>query len=287
MRTYSTNEICKLCDVSRKQLRYYEERGLLSSVPRDEGNNYRYYTSEHIYEIVAAKALRRIDMPLSEMKDLIYGNNVGHIQLSLQRQIDSARDNLENSLRQYEQSVRVYTRLVEALSLLRLHSGGGGELPIEMVDCARRDIISLSYSTTFEDEFYDDVDYIPRIQSIAQSVNAVSVDSLVYMTYDHFDSDTHVFDGGVHSFKIGIPVADRKRPCANYDFIPAFRGVSTFHIGSPKGKRLHDSYIRLFRWAEQRGCRLESWSVEDWLISPMITNNKELWVIQIIVPIRE
>lgn len=141
MRTYSTNEICKLCDVSRKQLRYYEERGLLSSVPRDEGNNYRYYTSEHIYEIVAAKALRRIDMPLSEMKDLIYGNNVGHIQLSLQRQIDSARDNLENSLRQYEQSVRVYTRLVEALSLLRLHSGGGGELPIEMVDCARRDIV--------------------------------------------------------------------------------------------------------------------------------------------------
>ena len=33
--------------------------------------------------------------------------------------------------------------------------------------------------------------------------------------------------------------------------------------------------------------RMESWSVEDWLISPMITNNKELWVIQIIVPIRE
>ena len=111
MRTYSTNEICKLCDVSRKQLRYYEERGLLSSVPRDEGNNYRYYTSEHIYEIVAAKALRRIDMPLSEMKDLIYGNNVGHIQLSLQRQIDSARDNLENSLRQYAcGSIRAWSR---------------------------------------------------------------------------------------------------------------------------------------------------------------------------------
>lgn len=287
MRTYSTNELCKLCDVSRKQLRYYEERGILSSVPRDEGNNYRYYTSEHIYELVAAKALRRIDMPLSEMKDLIYGNNVGHIQLSLQQQIDSARDNMENSLRQYEQSVRVYTRLVEALSLLRLRSSGGGELPIETVDCARRDIVSLSYSTTFEDEFYDDVDYIPRIQSIAQGVNAVSVDSLVYMTYDHFDSDTQVFDGRVHDFKIGIPVADRKRPCANYDCIPAFRGISTFHIGSPKGRRLHDSYIRLFRWAKQHGYRMENWSVEDWLISPMITNNKELWVIQITVPIKE
>ena len=128
---------------------------------------------------------------------------------------------------------------------------------------------------------------IPRVHGIAQGVNAVSVDSLVYMTYDHFDSDTQVFDGRVHDFKIGIPVADRKRPCANYDYIPAFRGISTFHIGSPKGRRLHDSYIRLFRWAKQHGYRMENWSVEDWLISPMITNNKELWVIQITVPIKE
>ena len=56
MQTFSTNEICELCQVSRKQLRYYEEKGLLSQVPRHSGNNYRYFTHEHIYEIVAAKA---------------------------------------------------------------------------------------------------------------------------------------------------------------------------------------------------------------------------------------
>ena len=64
MQTFSTNEICALCQVSRKQLRYYEEKGLLSQVPRHSGNNYRYYTHEHIYEIVAAKAMRDIDMSL-------------------------------------------------------------------------------------------------------------------------------------------------------------------------------------------------------------------------------
>lgn len=58
MKTYNTNEICQLCDVSRKQLRYYEERGMLSAVPRYKDNNYRYYTHQHICEIVAAKALK-------------------------------------------------------------------------------------------------------------------------------------------------------------------------------------------------------------------------------------
>ena len=33
MGQYNTNEICQLCGVSRKQLRYYEERGILSAVP--------------------------------------------------------------------------------------------------------------------------------------------------------------------------------------------------------------------------------------------------------------
>ena len=100
MNQYSTNKLCQLCGVSRKQLRYYEERGILSDVPRSDGNNYRYYTQEHIYEIVAAKGLKNIDMSLAEMKDVIYGKNVGTIQLSLQKQLNLARENLEQSLRQ-------------------------------------------------------------------------------------------------------------------------------------------------------------------------------------------
>ena len=106
MQTFSTNEICELCQVSRKQLRYYEEKGLLSQVPRHSGNNYRYYTHEHIYEIVAAKAMRDIDMPLGEMKDIIYGRNVASIQNSLQQQMDSAKEALEISLRRLCQAGR-------------------------------------------------------------------------------------------------------------------------------------------------------------------------------------
>lgn len=287
MKTYSTNEICRLCDVSRKQLRYYEERGLLSAVPRQEGNNYRYYTSEHIYEIVAARALRNIDMSLSEVKNIVYGNNVGEIRHSLQQQFDSAREALDLALHRYEQSAVVYARLGEALSFLHLHSGSEGALLPEVIDYPGQDIVALSYEETFEDDQYLDVENLPRIQSIAQKVNAVSIGSLIYTTDGHFDSAACSFNHQVHPFQIAIPVADQSAPCAYYSRIPPFRGVAALHIGSPKNKSLYYSYMHLLRWAQEQGYRLENHSVEEWLISPMITNNKDLWIIRIMIPFQK
>lgn len=287
MKTYSTNEICRLCDVSRKQLRYYEERGLLNEVPRQDGNNYRYYTHEHIYEIVAEKALKSIDMPLNEMKDIVYGNNIGNIQYSLQQQLDSAKEALHLSLHRYEQSAIVYAHLAEALSVLKLHASSGEVPAPEVIDYPGQAIVALPYEETFEDDLCMDVEHLPRIQSIAQGVNAVSVGSLIYTTDGHFDSGSCTFDHQVHGFKIAIPVADQNAPCPYYDIIPAFRGVTLLHIGSPKNERLYHSYMHLLQWAKREGYALENNSVEEWLISPMITNNKNLWVIRIMIPFKK
>ncbi|MGP1349113.1 MAG: MerR family transcriptional regulator [Stomatobaculum sp.] len=287
MGQYNTNEICRLCGVSRKQLRYYEERGILSAVPRQSGNNYRTYTHEHIYEIVAAKALRNIDMSLLEMKNIIYGTHLSSIQSSLQQQINSARENLEDSLQRYEQSAIVYAKLAEALSCLKLHhSGIDGSFGMEVTDFPCQDVVSLSYSATFEDEDCRDIEYLPRLQMLTQEVNALSFGALLYTTYDHFDSQTCMFNHQVHGYKIAAPVLDRKKPCAHYDTIPAFRGVSAIHIGNPKEKRLYNTYMDLLHWVKAQGYQLENWSVEEWLISPMITNNKDFWVIRITIPFK-
>ena len=58
------------------------------------------------------------------------------------------------------------------------------------------------------------------------------------------------------------------------------------HIGDPKNKSLYRSYMRLLSWVKEHNFELENHSVEEWLISPMITNNKELWVIRIMIPFK-
>lgn len=289
IKSYSTNEVCQMCNVSRKQLRYYEEHGVLSPVPRNDANNYRYYTQQHLCAIVAAKALKNIDMSLAEMKDIIYGRNVEAIQRSIRKQMTASREALEESMIRYEQSTLEYTKLMEAISIFKIHDlKGETDYHYEVVDRPAQSVISLRYRTDFEDADGLDMDYLPLIQTKAQSVNAasLSISALMYITYDHFDSDSCWFNNQVHDFKIAVPVADAGPHIQHCDHIPAFQGVSAIHIGSPKNERLYQTYMDLLKWAKAQGYRLENWSVEEWLISPMITNNSDLWMIRVMIPFR-
>ena len=288
MKTYTTSEFCKLCGVSRKQLRYYEERGILSNVGRDENNNYRVYSMEHIYEVVAAKALRNINMPVSDMQDIIFGKNVNSIRMSLEDHLDFARENLELSIQMYQQSVAAYARLSEALAYLK-QSQKTPELlfDYEVIDRNEQLVVAVDYEADFEDDGYEDVTHLPQIQEIADTVNAISFGSLIYVTYDHFDSSVPSFNEEIHKYHIAVPVLDRKKACHYYMKIPAFKGFSAIHIGTPKKGRLVETYMGLMNRAKELGYELADWSVEEWLISPMVTNNKDLWVIQILIPFRE
>lgn len=286
MDIYSVNEICDICHVTRKQLRYYEERGLISNVLRHESNNYRYYTEENIYEIVTAKALRNVDMSTAEIHEITHGNHIGIVQEALRQRLSQAREEIESGLRVLEQSSLVYARLSEALTYLKLHQQGGSpENQFEIVELPEQNVVSLSLESVFKGEGCQVAVNLPQIQQAAQEVNAQSFGALIYCTYDHFDSNLCEFNNEVHRFKMAVPVQDRKKPSSHYDTIPAVRGVSAVHIGSVKNTSLIDTYVSLMRWARDQGLKLANWSIEEWLISPMITANKDFWVIQIVIPI--
>lgn len=208
--------------------------------------------------------------------------------MSIEKKMVAARDNLQDSLLRYEQSMIVYTKLIEAISVLKLHNHKiDTDLGYELADFPEQTIISLSYRTNFEDEDCYDIEYMAKIQTLSQEVNVASLGALLYVLYNHFDSKTCSFDHKVHSYKIAVPVIDTKKPCLHYDKIPAFRGVCAVHIGTPKDKRLLNTYTGLLCWAKSQGYELADWSVEEWLISPMITNNKDFWILRIIIPFKE
>ena len=287
VKVYSTNKVCQMCEVSRKQLRYYEEHGLLSPVPRNDANNYRYYTQQHLCAIVAAKALRNIDISLAEMKEIIYGSNLEAIQDSIRRQMTASREALEESILRYEQSTLEYTRLMEAISVLKAYHGASDVNPsYEVVERPAQSVVSLHYRTDWEDVDALDMEHLPLIQAKVQAAHAVvpSISALLYLTRGHFDPKSCTFNGEEHDFKIAIPVSQQQAHQDQFDQIPAFRGVCAIHIGSPKGEKLYQSYVGLLRWAREQGYELENWSVEEWLISPMITNNSDLWMIRFMIP---
>lgn len=283
---YTTNEICELCDISRKQLRYYEERGMLTGVLRNESNNYRYFTIEHVKQIIAAKELKNINISLDEIKKVFFTRNIDSVQLTIEKRIQSAKDDLERSLACYEQTMIMYVRLMEGISILKTHTGSKGHIidqQYQVMDFPTRDIIALNYNATFEDEDRMAIEQAARIQVIAKELHTAALGSMIYMTFGHFDPDCCTFDNKPHPMKAAMQILDTKIPSPYYERIESFRGVSALHIGDFPNA-LAPTYVGLLKWAKDMGFHLANYSVEDWLIGSTITDNQNYWLMRIIIP---
>jgi MerR family copper efflux transcriptional regulator len=68
---FTIGQLAQQTGVSRKAIRFYEEKGLIiPSIKRSEGN-YRVYNQEHVLCINGIKQLRSLGVSLEEMKDLV------------------------------------------------------------------------------------------------------------------------------------------------------------------------------------------------------------------------
>ena len=56
---YSIGKVSKICDVSPRTLRYYEEVGLLQPDRINERSGYRYYSAESMYQVQVIRYLCR------------------------------------------------------------------------------------------------------------------------------------------------------------------------------------------------------------------------------------
>ena len=74
-RSYRIGEIAKLFGIGIDSLWYYERIGILS--PRREVNGYRTYALEDMCRIALIKELRRLDVPMQQIKDYIDDQTVG------------------------------------------------------------------------------------------------------------------------------------------------------------------------------------------------------------------
>ncbi len=74
MNRYSIGDASKLCNISKKALRYYDKIGLVKS-QRFDFNNYRYYNDDNLLLIPVIKYYKQMGFTLDEMTQLITGGD--------------------------------------------------------------------------------------------------------------------------------------------------------------------------------------------------------------------
>ncbi|MCI2047323.1 MAG: MerR family transcriptional regulator [Faecalibacterium sp.] len=97
------NEVEAAVGITKKNIRFYEEEGLLQP-RRDAGNGYRDYAPQDVERLQRIKLLRKLDVPLAEIRQMLDG------QLSL-----------SDGMRRHMQELQVrQSSLAEAMEFCRV-----------------------------------------------------------------------------------------------------------------------------------------------------------------------
>lgn len=70
---FSIGEFSKITSLSIKKLRFYHEKGLLSSASVDAGSGYRYYDQANVERPRVIAALRSLELSLDEIGEILRG----------------------------------------------------------------------------------------------------------------------------------------------------------------------------------------------------------------------
>ncbi len=66
------NEIEQKVGITKKNIRFYEEQGLINPA-RNSANGYREYAEQDVHTLARIKLLRRLDVPIEEIRQIIAG----------------------------------------------------------------------------------------------------------------------------------------------------------------------------------------------------------------------
>ena len=75
----------KATGLSSRNIRFYEQKGLLSPV-RNRENDYREYSDGDIERLKLIRALRMVDMPLEQIRDVLAGRVKLHDAAIMQKE---------------------------------------------------------------------------------------------------------------------------------------------------------------------------------------------------------
>ncbi len=111
------NEVEAAVGVTKKNIRFYEEEGLISP-HREPGNGYRNYSEADVERLRRIKLLRKLDVPLAEIRQMLEGECTLAEGMSRQlERLHTRRTNLDEA--------------VNFCELLQKEPGSLGELDVE------------------------------------------------------------------------------------------------------------------------------------------------------------
>ena len=263
---YSIGEVSKICNVSKKALRFYDEIGIISPDMVSESTHYRYYSRKSLLNLTIVKYYKQMGFKLEEMRSLLNSEEYRIIERGFLEKINELQDEQMAVNIKLTSVTDWYHLLVEAQTVIE------------------NDVRDVSVKFIPPKEFgYMDQDYIED-----------DMEAIINLDWtDYLESIGNDITGAVNiaypSWRDRLSGACQKMRIMQEMILPAkpeqlvqMGGemmLSCYHIGPHE--TIGETYAKMEQYAEEHGYKLAEDSWERYVTDCWTTNNTDMYVTEV------
>ncbi|WP_250645590.1 MerR family transcriptional regulator [Salidesulfovibrio onnuriiensis] len=260
----------KICNISKKALRYYDKINLIPS-QRHDYNNYRYYTYDALLAVPVIKYYKQMGFTLEEMKEFIEGHGT-NVYRSIQRSFLSKIKELEAEQelirRKYVSVKDWYDLILEAETVI---DNDIREVSVKYVDTSKLLFLDQTYENDIKDSIIN-IEFTNFVESVENEITGPVI--------IQFSSMEDRLEDREQPIKILQKTLMPLREENTFRFGGQMM-VSCYHIGPHE--QIHETYKKIARWAKDKGYALSDEVYERYVTDYWTTSNASKYVTEILI----
>lgn len=271
----SIGEFSKICKVSTKTLRYYEEIGLLNPDEINPETGYRYYSISQLKIMLLINRLKAYHFSLDEIKTILEiaeGNPdeqlwliLNHKRLEIQKKITA----LEYTLKQISSDIINLKKAKPIMAFL-------DDIEVKLVETETVNILYLRRMMSIDDYAAGYGKYFNRLYE------KIAIDKLTLLGPPLTIYHSPEYDPTGIDTEFALPI---KEPVTGTREFPGCLCAKSILKGSYS--ELSSVFARLREWVENEGYELASSPYEVYLTDPNLTANPENNVTEVYFPVKK
>lgn len=230
---YSVGELAKMLDIPMSTLYYYDRQKLLIPSFRDKKNNYRYYTQEQVMEALYILKMRRLNMPVKEIKTMLKRRHLKDLNETLEKTRLEIEKEIGALQYKYDYVKLVQDQLHGSLSMLEQspNAAAADAPPFEYLRVAEQTVLAKTIDTSFfvSKDFFS---ACVELQNLIEK-HQLRVDGVLTMVFlDAGVSEEERFKGAPYKARVQYPVeAAGSLKADGAGRFGGFEVISCLHIG--------------------------------------------------------
>ncbi len=263
---YSIGEVSKICNVSKKALRFYDEIGIISPDKVDESTHYRYYSRKSLLNLTIVKYYKQMGFKLQEITNLLNSEEYRIIERGFLEKINELQDEQMAVNVKLTSVTDWYELLVEAQTVI---DNDARDVSVKYVESKEYGFMDQEYIAD-EMEAIINLEWTDYLESIGNDITGA-----VNITYPSWRDR---LAGKCKNMRIMQKMILPAKP----EQLVQMGGemmMSCYHIGPIEA--IGETYAKMERYAKEHGYKLAEDSWERYVTDCWTTNSKDMYVTEV------